>query len=324
MKFKKTFLFAILLLYLSASAQSRTDEQMAIDFSVDTLDGKIYSLEDFKGRNLIVVFWSTSCPICQKDLPKLNDLLKNLQTNVQVLAITAENETKVSKFLKSNPLNFIIGINGLDVILRYAKKNSRGEFILNYPYYVLINPQGGIILDNKLWCGIDGIAGEIGHITVEPMGVSCGCGSRGCLEQYSSASAIIRMTKELRVDYPESTLYSRLFFSAKDVYEAGKKGDRLALKVFEQMGFYLGIGLAGLINVLNPEAIVIGGGASKGWELFIPHTIEQIHKRAYREPARRAKLLKAELADIAGVLGVAKIAFDRIKASKTQETQSAV
>jgi glucokinase len=183
---------------------------------------------------------------------------------------------------------------------------------------------GGIILDNKLWCGIDGIAGEIGHITVEPMGVSCGCGSRGCLEQYSSASAIIRMTKELRVDYPESTLYSRLFFSAKDVYEAGKKGDRLALKVFEQMGFYLGIGLAGLINVLNPEAIVIGGGASKGWELFIPHTIEQIHKRAYREPARRAKLLKAELADIAGVLGVAKIAFDRIKASKTQETQSAV
>jgi peroxiredoxin len=145
MKFKKTFLFAILLLYLSASAQSRTDEQMAIDFSVDTLDGKIYSLEDFKGRNLIVVFWSTSCPICQKDLPKLNDLLKNLQTNVQVLAITAENETKVSKFLKSNPLNFIIGINGLDVILRYAKKNSRGEFILNYPYYVLINPQGEIV-----------------------------------------------------------------------------------------------------------------------------------------------------------------------------------
>jgi len=145
MKFKKTLIFAIFLLCLSASAQSRIGEQMAIDFSVSTLDGKIYSLEDFRGKNLLVVFWSTSCPICQKDLPKLNDLLKNLQTNIQVLAITAENEAKVSKFLKSNPLNFIIGINGLDVILNYAEKNSRGEFFLNYPSYVLIDSQGKIV-----------------------------------------------------------------------------------------------------------------------------------------------------------------------------------
>jgi glucokinase len=171
---------------------------------------------------------------------------------------------------------------------------------------------GGIILDNKLWCGADGTAGEIGHIVVEPMGAPCGCGSRGCLEQYSSASAIVRMAKEMRIDYPESILYSKLFFSAKEVYEAGKKGDKLALKVFEQMGFYLGIALAGLINVLNPEAIVIGGGASKGWELFIPHTIEQIQKRAYKQPAQRAKLLKAKLAEMAGVLGIAKITFDKI------------
>ncbi|GIU82385.1 MAG: ROK family protein [Acidobacteria bacterium] len=176
---------------------------------------------------------------------------------------------------------------------------------------------GGIILDGKLWRGIDGTAGEIGHITVEPMGASCGCGSRGCLEQYSSASAIIRMTKEFRCDYPRSPLYSRLFLTAKDVYEAGKQGDKLALKVFEQMGTYLGIGLAGLINVLNPEAIVIGGGASEGWELFIPYTIEQIRKRAYEEPAQRAKLLKAELGEMAGVLGAAKIAFDKMKSVAT-------
>lgn len=172
---------------------------------------------------------------------------------------------------------------------------------------------GGIIIDNKVLRGVDGTAGEIGHICVEPFGAPCGCGSRGCVEQYSSATAIVRLTQELENQYPKSVLRNHLHLSSADVYEAGKDGDELALEVFRRMGFYLGIALAGLINVLNPEIIVVGGGASAGWDLFIPHTREQIRQRSYREPATRAELVRAELGDDAGILGAAQLAFEAVK-----------
>ncbi len=168
---------------------------------------------------------------------------------------------------------------------------------------------GGIIIDNKILRGIDGTAGEIGHICVEPFGATCGCGSRGCVEQYASATAIIRQTQELASQYSKSNLLDQLQLTARDVYEAGKNGDELALEVFRRQGFYLGLALSGLINVLNPEAIVIGGGAAAGWDLFLPHLRETIESRAYREPAARARVMRAECGDDAGILGAARLAF---------------
>lgn len=169
---------------------------------------------------------------------------------------------------------------------------------------------GGIILNCNILRGVDGTAGEIGHICVEPIGEPCGCGSRGCVEQYSSATAIVRLTRELENHYPKSILQNKTRLTSLDVYEAGKTGDELALEVFRKMGFYLGIALADLINVLNPEIIVIGGGASAGWDLFISHVQDQIRKRAFDEPAARAKIVRAELGDDAGILGAAKLAFN--------------
>jgi glucokinase len=157
---------------------------------------------------------------------------------------------------------------------------------------------------------VDGTAGEIGHICVEPLGEPCGCGSRGCVEQYSSATAIVRLTRELENLYPKSVLLNKSRLTSLDVFDAGKQGDELALEIFRKMGFYLGIALADLVNVLNPEIIVIGGGASAGWDLFIGHVQDQITKRAFDEPAKRAKLVRAQLGDDAGILGAAKLAFD--------------
>lgn len=171
---------------------------------------------------------------------------------------------------------------------------------------------GGIIIDGRVLHGIDGTAGEIGHVNVEPFGAPCGCGSRGCLEQYSSATAIVRQTQELAAQYPRSELSTVGRLTSKDVYEAGQQGDELALEVFRRQGFYLGIALASLINVLNPEIIVIGGGASAGWDLFMPHLQEQVEYRAWREPRLRAKFEKAVLGDDAGIMGAAKLAFDKI------------
>ncbi len=168
---------------------------------------------------------------------------------------------------------------------------------------------GGIIIDGVPLRGKDGTAGEIGHICVEPFGAKCGCGSCGCVEQYASASAIVRMAGELMTDFSGSVLHGNEDLTSVDIYEAGKKGDKLALEVFRRMGFYLGIALAGLINVLNPELIVIGGGTAASWDLFIEHTREQIRKRAFRQPAERAKLVPAKLGDDAGIIGAARLAF---------------
>jgi glucokinase len=167
---------------------------------------------------------------------------------------------------------------------------------------------GGIILDGQPLRGPDGTAGEIGHMCVEPNGHPCGCGSWGCVEQYASATAVVRMAEELIEQYGTSIDTSRPF-TAKDVYGAAKQGDMASVETFRRMGSYLGLALAGLVNALNPEVIVFAGGMSAAWDMFIDVTREQITKRAFREPALRVKLVRAELADDAGILGVASLAL---------------
>ncbi len=168
---------------------------------------------------------------------------------------------------------------------------------------------GGIILDGKPLRGPDGTAGEIGHTCVEPLGPPCACGSRGCLEQFSSATAIVRIANELRPEFQDSKLPEPGKYTAKDVYEIGSDGDPLCIEAFRRAGMYLGIAVGGLINVLNPEAIVIGGGAAAGWNLFVGPMRSEIAKRAFREPAERARILRASLGSDAGIIGAAFLAF---------------
>ena len=164
---------------------------------------------------------------------------------------------------------------------------------------------GGIILDGKLWRGADGSAGEIGHTSVEPHGgVICGCGSEGCLEVYASASALVRMMRET-----DSTSRDVGELTAERIYVAARKGDEPALNVFQQMSEYLGIGLATVVNILNPETIVIGGGVSNAWELFGEYAIKEMQQRAFPIPGSRVQIKPAQCGDNAGLLGAARLAF---------------
>ena len=169
---------------------------------------------------------------------------------------------------------------------------------------------GGIILAGKLWRGVDGAAAEVGHMCVEPFGgVACTCGSRGCLEVYASATAIVRMTKEASPRHSHSNLNLDQLTS-EAIYLAGKQGDKVALEVFHRMGIFLGIGIANLINILNPEMIVIGGGVANGWDLFEGDMHHQVAERAFPLLAARVKIVRAECGDDAGLLGAARLAFD--------------
>jgi glucokinase len=168
---------------------------------------------------------------------------------------------------------------------------------------------GGLVFEGKPYYGADGSAGEIGHVCVDIDGHPCGCGSHGCLEQYSSGTALVRITKELLPKFPGSNLHSRFEFEPKDVFEAGIAGDEAAIAAFRTMGVYLGVAVAGLVNLLNPEVIVITGGVAAGWALFIPSTKDEMFKRAFQQPAESVKIVRGTLKDDAGVLGAAKRAF---------------
>ena len=171
---------------------------------------------------------------------------------------------------------------------------------------------GGIILDGKLWRGADGTAGEIGHTTVEPFGViKCKCGNTGCLEVYASATAIVRMAREASTRHPSHLLHSIAAddLTSERICSAASAGDELALDVFRRVGVYLGIAMANLVNIFNPEMIVIGGGVSAAWELFAQHARAEVLKRAFPVPAQRCRIVRAECGGDAGLLGAAHLAF---------------
>jgi glucokinase len=165
---------------------------------------------------------------------------------------------------------------------------------------------GGVILNGTLWRGSHGSAGEIGHTTVDPFsGLKCKCGNTGCLELFASATAIVRMARELGLNA----------LTAEQVYEAGRGGDELALSVFNRFGTYLGIGLANLINLIDPQVIVITGGAVNGWDLFAAEMYRQVNERAFRATAQQVRIARSECGDNAGLLGAARLAFEAVKIS---------
>jgi len=174
---------------------------------------------------------------------------------------------------------------------------------------------GGIILKGELWSGADGMAGEIGHITVFPNGAKCNCGNFGCLESYASASAIRRMVKEGLNDNKLETILrkkSRGVSGEKlpeTVMEAAVEGDKFALWIWDEVGKALGIGIANVVNLLNVEMVVIGGGLSNSWELFIGQSLTEARKRGLRAPINRVEIKKTLLGDDAGIIGAAYLAL---------------
>jgi glucokinase len=169
----------------------------------------------------------------------------------------------------------------------------------------------GLILDGKLWTGVDGVASEFGHVTVEPNGKPCQCGNHGCLEQYASATAILRFAQEKISGGAESALARMQYeiLETADVADAAYNGDSLALECFSRAGSYLGIACASAVNMLNLEAIIVGGGVSESFDLFAPAIRREIDARAFHLPSARLKLLKGELGDNAGIMGAAAAAF---------------
>lgn len=169
---------------------------------------------------------------------------------------------------------------------------------------------GGVIINGKIMTGATGSGGEIGHIHVEDReSEACGCGNYGCLEEYASATGIVRLANRKLQASDKDSVLRQGEVSAKTVFDAVKAGDELAAEIAEQFGDYLGKGLAVIAGVINPEIFVIGGGVSKAGEVLFEYIKPAFDKTVFHG-CRDTKFALATLGNDAGIYGAAKMVLD--------------
>lgn len=183
----------------------------------------------------------------------------------------------------------------------------------------------GIILDGKVWHGMFGMGGEVGHATVDPDGLLCACGTRGCLEMYASANGVIRLAHAVAESQQGTDALRRIVhrpsgFMPLEIAQLAEQSDPAAILVFERMGSYLGVGIANLINTLDLPLIVVGGGMARAWDLFAPAMFDAVHDYSvvYRLVAPTQRLHQeldrtfirpATIGPSAGLLGAGMLPF---------------
>ncbi|MBQ8082102.1 MAG: ROK family glucokinase [Clostridia bacterium] len=171
---------------------------------------------------------------------------------------------------------------------------------------------GGIVIGGRPWTGMHGIGSEIGHMTLAADGVPCTCGNEGCVERYTSATAIIRMARELCLTYPDSMMMQRAGgdidrINAKTVIDAAKAGDPAATEAFDRYCRYLAMTINNIIALLDPDMIVLGGGVSHAGEFLLRKVREKLPRFLLYKNMPYARLELARLGNDAGIIGAAMI-----------------
>ena len=175
---------------------------------------------------------------------------------------------------------------------------------------------GGIIINGRLYSGASGSAGEIGHITIDVNGPRCNCGNIGCLEALASGTAVAKEVIK-RIRQGERSSLTEIVggkienITTEEVSIAAQDGDSLASEVILKAATYLGVGIANLVNIFNPEMIIIGGGMAKMGDLLLNPARQVVRERAFQLPAQAVQIVPARLGDDAGVLGAAVFAFQQ-------------
>lgn len=176
---------------------------------------------------------------------------------------------------------------------------------------------GGLILDGKLWKGVRGGAGEFGHLVVEPDGPPCGCGGRGCLETYASATGIARMAREA-IGARRPSLIRELAGEQPDAIDpelvsyAAKHGDPVALEIYRQVGRYLGIAITDVVNLLDLHHFILGGGVSHALPLFAGSLRDELRSRTFGIAVEKIHIMQAECGEDAGLLGAGYLALGMV------------
>ena len=173
---------------------------------------------------------------------------------------------------------------------------------------------GGIIIGGELYTGATGGAGEVGHMTVEANGPRCDCGNIGCLESLASGTAVAKEAIERIKSGGKSSLVEMVKGKVEDITAekvgvAARSGDPLARDIIDRAAFYLGVGLVSLVNIFNPEMIVLGGGMAKMGDILLEPARKLVRERAFTMLAQAVRIVTAKLGNEAGIYGAAAFAF---------------
>lgn len=193
---------------------------------------------------------------------------------------------------------------GLGESWRGAGKNASSMVLLTLGTGI----GSALIINKKLWSGSRGFASEFGHVSVDLNGPRCGCGNRGCIEVYASATAVVRRMKEAL----KKSVTSKSFKSAREdmtaakIYLAARKGDKLSRRIVDETGLYLGAAIANIVNALNPEMIVISGGMAKAGKPLLDKIKKTVKERALKESCAGLKIVLGKLGEDAGIIGAVK------------------
>lgn len=172
---------------------------------------------------------------------------------------------------------------------------------------------GGIIINNKLYIGVNGAGGELGHVVIQLNGEACTCGRKGCWESYSSATALIRQTKDMAEKYPSSKIWELVGgdidkVDAKVAFDAAKLGDEAGIKVVDEYIDILAEALSNMVNIFQPEVIAIGGGVSKEGENLLTPLREKMKGRTFFiGDLQSTRIVEAQMGNDAGIVGAALI-----------------
>lgn len=170
---------------------------------------------------------------------------------------------------------------------------------------------GGIIIDGQLLRGKSGSAGEIGHMIMLKNGPLCNCGQSGCLETLTAAPAILRQAREAMQSDRKTSLTDFAQLTAKDVFIAAERGDQVALQIIANSAYWLGIAIANLINVINPELVIIGGGVARAGDILIAPIRQIALAKALSVAAEAVKIVPAYLGNDAGCIGAGALVWHK-------------
>ncbi len=175
---------------------------------------------------------------------------------------------------------------------------------------------GGIILNKKIYRGFNGAGGEIGHMTVEQGGIECTCGKRGCFERYASVTALIEQTKEMMKRYPSSIMRKWVervgHVSGRTAFDCAREGDEAAIKVRDNYLRYIAEGITSIVNIFQPETLVIGGGISKEGDTLLAPVRETVYRYDFNKYMPKTDIRIAKLLNDAGIVGAAMAAKDNL------------
>jgi len=194
-----------------------------------------------------------------------------------------------------------------------------GRSLSNMVYVTVSTGIGcGIIMDRKIYHGVSDSAGELGHTIIYPDGPRCSCGNNGCLEAVASGAAIAREAKRLAHDGQADVILAAANNELEDidagiVAAAAMSGDNTAMEIFDNAGKALGIGLANLVNLINPSVVVLGGGVMKSKDLIWTSMKREFERRVIKRSGQHVKIVSAELGSMSGAMGMIAIANTELK-----------